>query len=190
MLHAPCRYQARIEALGLEIQLLYRQRQEGGTASKENKRINKRAQRKRGQLRELLSEMYIWMCLATNNTLADVAYTEEQVQALWTEGKDAPWAVGRGAGNSMAVRMHYGRLYHTASADEQRAVEEMDVLRKEHARLLRWLFVADFRLKEAMQRHGAMGNVGAVHLLQQQVERMRRLSARANSFTIPPLPKG
>ena len=89
--------------------------------------------RKRGLVSTLMAEMYVWMCVGTDLSVEDVAYSAEQISQMYATG-DAPWdATGVG------TRLYFGKLYHRLTSDRARCQEELQILPVEKRRLRTWL---------------------------------------------------
>ena len=166
----------------MEVQQLYNERQAAGCADKETRRMQSKSRRKRGQVRALLDEVYVWQSLGAGDHDGVARLSEQEVKQLWTPGARPPW--GTEASSMAAVRHYHGRGYHSQHADLSRVQEEEVILRVEKQRLARWLCRTDKQLQQARGRPEGVCD-GIAFLIDRHVARIRTMQAQLSASCIP-----
>lgn len=174
------RCQTNIEGLVLEVQQLHSERAAAGCADKETKRMQAKARRKRKQVRSLLDEMYVWQDLGPSQ--AATRLTEEEVKGLFVPGQRPPWSsVESGL---QALKVHHGRLFHSACHNLARASEEEAMLRVAKLRLSQWISHASSRLNAAKYVHKEKC-AGRVFLINRRLAVIEALQQELAACNIP-----
>lgn len=161
----------------LEIQQL--ELRQAGAADKAAKTARKSAQRKRGQVRATLEEMYVWQQFGNGGDGARL--TDSDVRGLFQPGSQPPW---RAPGvTTAAQRMYHGRRFLEAAVHRARAGEELGILTVEKARLARWLEVVQVQLGVARAKRQECA--GSVFLLDQHLALVQDLKSQLQHTSIP-----
>ena len=135
----------------------------------------------------MLDEMYLWQCLGTARSPADVAISKEQLKGMYS-GDRPPWATD--LSNGVAKARYHGRLHHAATAELARCEEELPILMVEKVRLVRWIKHTSERLHAAIVLHARDTTqlaAGKLHLLKQFLMRLDQMSVEVQVclVTIP-----
>lgn len=125
-------------------------REKAGASGKDTKLLLKQHESRVAKCRDLVVELSTWVCVNTDQTAGEAAYTPEQVTALLAGVM--PWATDSGSA-AAALDVHHGRLFHSAQSNVDRCVEEEALLRVEMVQLARWLSVVSERVQAALDAH-------------------------------------
>lgn len=174
-----CRCRRRISTLVLQVQQLQRERAQAGSGGQVASRIRAKGQRRRGQVRVLLTEMCVWQSLGTADKPSSFALSEEEAKQLYVPGRLAPWET---VTDPAQAQTHHGQLYHAAMADMARAEEELGILQQERMRLQRWVQLASQQGLAALERHVGAGRAGAAHLLRKRMDVVALMRAEMGAW--------
>jgi hypothetical protein len=149
--------QARAMAVVYEIKELRAQAEAVSGSTKGGRALMRRQCVRKMDLRVLLDNIDIWLCVGqdlTQQARAQLHVTADAAKLMLQSGEPpASWdlATAPGERHETYLQLHWGKLYHRVASDIARCEEELMNLTVEDGRLLLWVEVISSRVESARQ---------------------------------------